>query len=116
MAQHTPSPTDQQQPAQHPLEETDKPLDRDQRSGPSGLGIGILALIPLACCGLPVLLAAGVTAGSGAVLGGITAGVLILVGAAILGTWVVRRRARATGRADTGTGTPPTRDDCCREA
>ena len=113
MTQHIPSPTDQLHPAQQPSEETGKPLDQEERPGPSGWWIGLLALLPIVCCGLPLLIAAGVTAGSGAALGGITGGVLMLAGAAALGIWGMRRHARATRPADSSTATPPTRDKCC---
>lgn len=96
-----------------PLDETRKPLDQEARPGPSGWWIGLLALLPIACCGLPLLIAAGVSAGSGAALGGITGGVLMLTAAAVLGIWAIQRRARATRPADTSTATPPTRDRCC---
>ncbi len=113
MTQHTPAPTDQQHPTRHPLDETGTPLDQEVRTGPSGWWIGLLALLPIVCCGLPLLIAAGVTAGSGAVLGGITGGLLMLTAAAVLGIWAIRRRARATGPADASTATPPSRDKCC---
>ncbi len=113
MTQHIPSPTDQLHPAQQPSDETGKPLDQEERPGPSGWWIGLLALLPIACCGLPLLIAAGVTAGSGAVLGGLTGGVLMLAGATALGIWGMRRRPHATRPADTSTATPPSRDKCC---
>jgi hypothetical protein len=112
MTQHIRSPIDQQQPAQPVLEETERCLSQERRPGRSGWWIGILALLPIACCGLPLLFAAGLTAGSGAVLGGITGAVLMLLGAAILGTWVMRRHARVTRPADTTTVRSPTRNEC----
>lgn len=90
-----------------------RPRDQEARRGPSGWWIGLLALLPIACCALPLLLAAGVTAGSGAVLGGVAGAVLILVGAAVLGVWGMRRRARSTRPADTFVATTPKRDRCC---
>lgn len=113
MTQHTPSTHDQRYPAQPASQDTDKPLDQEERPGLPGSWIWLLALLPIACCGLPLLIAAGVTAGSGAVLGGLTGGVLMLVGAVVLGVWAMRRRSRATRPADTPTGTPPSRDRCC---
>ena len=49
----------------------------EQRKG-SRWWLGLVALLPLACCGLPLLVAAGAAAGAGALLGGI-GGVLLLV-------------------------------------
>jgi len=113
MTQHTPAPTDQQHPTRHPLDETGTPVDQDVQPGPSGWWYGLLALLPIACCGLPLLLAAGVTAGSGAVLGGITGGVLMLAGAGVFIVWGTRRHARRTRPADTSTPAPTSRDRCC---
>lgn len=106
MTQHTPAPTDQQLPMQNPLDETGTPLDQEVRPSPSGWWFGLLALLPIACCGLPLLIAAGVTAGSGAVLGGATGGGLMLAAAAVLAIWGMRRRARRTRPAD------PAGSDC----
>jgi hypothetical protein len=111
MAQHTPPPNDQQHSAQHPFDETGNPLPQGERPSPSGSWIWLLTLLPIACCGL--LIAAGVTAGSGAVLGGLTGGVLMLAGMAALAIWAIRRHARATREADTSTATRATRDRCC---
>lgn len=113
MTQHTPAPIDQQLATQHPLDETGKTLDQEVRPGPSGWWFGLLALLPIACCGLPLLIAVGVTAGSGAVVGGVTGGGLMLASAAGLAIWGTRRRARRTRPADTSTPTPPSRDRCC---
>ncbi len=112
MTQHPPAPTERQHPTQDPPDETGNPLDQEVRPGPSGWWFGLLALLPIACCGLPLLLAAGVTAGSGAVLGGVTGGVLMLA-AAVLAIWAMWRRVRATCPTDTSTATPPSRDKCC---
>lgn len=68
----------------------------------SGWWIGLLALLPIACCGLPLLLAAGFFAGTGALVGGV-AGVVLLVPAAVLVVVMLRRRRNATGR----TSAPP---------
>lgn len=108
-----PSQTHQQHPTRPPFDKPGTPLNHDVRSGPSGWWFGLLALLPLACCGLPLLIAASVAAGSGAVLGGITGGVLILVGAVVLGIWGMRRRRRVTLPAGTTTGRSSTRDKCC---
>lgn len=61
----------------------------------SGVGAGaLLLLVPLACCGLPVLLALGATLG---VLGaGLIGGGFALAVVAVLGVvWARRRRANA---------------------
>lgn len=108
-----PSPTDQQHPTPYPLDDTGTPQDQEARRGPSGLWIGLLALLPIACCGLPLLFAAGVTAGSGAVLGGVAGAVLMLLGATVLGVWGMRRRAHSTRPADTSPATTPAGDRCC---
>jgi hypothetical protein len=113
MTQHTPSPTGLQHPTTHPNDDTSKHSDQEAPRGLSGWWYGLLALLPIACCGLPLLLAAGVTAGSGAVLGGITGGGLMLAAAAVLAIWGMRRRARRTRPADTSTPTPRARDRCC---
>ncbi len=112
MTQHIPSPTYQQHPAQQPSDETGKPLVQEEQPGLSGWWIGLLALLPIACCGLPLLIAAGVTAGSGAALGGLTGGVLMLGGATVLAIWAIRRRPLATRPADTSTATSPSREKC----
>lgn len=77
-----------------------------QRTG-SGWWWGLLALVPIACCGLPLLLAAGFAAGAGAVLGG-AVGVAVLMAAVVLSVVTVRRRA--TCRTDPGTPEPRRRD------
>ncbi len=93
--------------------ETGTPLDQDVRPRPAGWRFGLLALLLIACCGLPLLIAAGVTAGSGAVLGDATGGGLMLAAAAVLAIWGMRRRARRTRPVDAPTPTPPSRDRCC---
>lgn len=83
-----------------------------QRKG-SGWRVGLLALLPIACCGLPLLLA-GAAAGTGAVLGG-AAGVVLLIAAALLAAVMLRRRRNAACRTDAG-GPPASRtsgDGCC---
>ena len=69
----------------------------------SGLWLGVLALLPMACCGLPLLLAAGATAGTGAALGGV-AGILLVVVAGVLAVLTWRRRRTSACRTGTGTG------------
>lgn len=112
MTQHIPSPTNQQHPTTHASDVTNTPVDQEAPRGFSGWWFGLLALRPIACCALPLLVLGGVTAGSGAVLGGVTGGVLLLAGAALLGIWGMRRRSR-TRDAISSTTTPPSRDRCC---
>lgn len=114
MTQHTPPTPDRGQLTQHPHGVANTPLDQEVRPGPSGWWFGLLALLPVACCvGLPLLFAAGVTAGSGAVIGGVAGVVLMLAGAAVLGIWGMRRRARSNHQTDEPTATRPPRDGCC---
>lgn len=98
---------------EHPNNDTTTPVDQGTPRGPSAWWLGLLAL-PIACCALPLLLAAGVTAGSGAVLGGLTGGVLMLVGAAVFVLWGMRRGAR-NRQVETAPPTSPSRDQCCSE-
>lgn len=77
----------------------------------SGRWLGLMALLPIACCGVPLLLAAGVTAGTGAVLGGV-AGIVLLVAALVLTAVILRRRAVAH-RTAVGGPTKPGRSSCC---
>ena len=81
-----------------------------QRKG-SSRSLGLLALLPIACCGLPLLLAAVAAAGTGAVLGG-AAGVVLLLAAAVLAVAVVRRRGTAACRTDID-GPVKARKGCC---
>lgn len=104
--------TDRQHPTPYPLDDTGTHRNQEARRRPSGWWIGLLALLPIACCGLPLLLAAGVSAGSGAVLGGVTGAVLMLLGAAVLGVWGMRRRAHST-RPVGKSPAAPGRDRCC---
>lgn len=67
-----------------------------------GLGLGVIALLPICCVGLPLLLAAGISltaafAVGGAVLAGVVAGLVL---AAVL----LRRRARTRAHAFSDTG------------
>ncbi len=88
-------------------------MDQEAPRVRSGWWFGLLALLPIACCALPLLVVAGVTAGSGAVLGGVTGGVLLLAGAAaVFGIWGMRPRAPSRP-AETSTATTPSRDRCC---
>lgn len=110
MTRRIPSPRDEQHLTQHPRDVIATPMERAAPRGLSGWWLGLLALLPVACCALPLLVAAGVTAGSGVVLGGLTGGVLMLTGATVVGLWVMRRsRTRATGSS----ATSPSRDRCC---
>lgn len=110
MTQHKSSPADQHR-TTHPHAAITTPVDQPAPRAPSGWWFGLLAL-PIACCALPLLVAAGVTAGSGAVLGGAAGGVLMVAGAAVFGLGGMRRRAR-NRPADTSEATPPPRDRCC---
>ena len=92
-------------PGVDPARESDAPRER------SGWWLGLLALLPIACCGLPLLLAAGVTASSGAALGGITGAVLVGAGAGASGVWLMRRRTHR--HAETPTTTGHGSDQCC---
>lgn len=112
MTQHISSPTDQQLPTTHHGDDSTTPLDQEASRGFSGWWLGLLALLPIACCALPLLVVGGVTAGSGAVLGGVTGGVLLLAGAAVFGIWGMRRRSR-TRDANSSTTAPPSHDRCC---
>ncbi len=59
----------------------------------SNLGLGLVALIPIACCvGLPLIAAAGISAGLAAWAGGIALAVLVLVVAVALLVLRARRR------------------------
>jgi len=81
-----------------------------QRKG-SARSLGLLALLPIACCGLPLLLAAVAAAGTGALLGGAT-GVVLLVAAAGLAVVTVRRRRHAACRTDVGSPSKA-KKGCC---
>ena len=60
---------------------------------PKGIGLAGLALLPIVCCiGLPLLLAAGLSAAAFALIGGVTVGAVAL--AAALALLVVRTRRR----------------------
>lgn len=81
--------------------------DRRKRLSPTGL-TGLAALACAACCALPVLLAAGVIGGTGAIaLTDVMPTVaLVLAGVAVLAwglAWFLRRRKQTTGCAG-GTG------------
>ena len=63
----------------------------------SNVGVGLLALIPIACCiGLPLIAAAGIGVALAAWVGGIALAALVLiVGVAVL---VLRTRRRRSDR------------------
>lgn len=82
----------------------------EQRKG-SGLRLGLVALLPIACCGLPLLLAAGAAAGTGALLGGVT-GVVLLVAAVVLAVVTLRRRRSSACRTDIA-GARKAKKGCC---
>ncbi len=60
--------------------------------------IGLLALVPIACCAGPALLAAGFTAGAGAAVGGVVGAALVVIGVTAALVALRRRRRRAAGR------------------
>ncbi|MEO5709515.1 MAG: hypothetical protein ABIQ59_06810 [Nocardioidaceae bacterium] len=113
MTDHVTSHIDQEHAHAHAHDDPTMPVDQGAPRGPSAWWLGLLAL-PIACCALPLLLAAGVTAGSGAVLGGLTGGVLMLAGAAVFVLWVIRRDARSR-QVKNAPPTSPSRDHCCSE-
>ena len=112
MTQHTSSPPTDHHPTTNPHAAITTPVDQPAPRVLSGWWVGLVALLPIACCGLPLLVAASVTAGSGAVLDGAAGGVLMLAGGAVIGLWGMRRRAR-NRLADTAEATSPSRDRCC---
>jgi hypothetical protein len=82
----------------------DQPTSHDPRPDPttpparpaaeqprSGWGLAALAILPIACCGLPLLLAAVTAASAGVVVGGM-AGLILLVAAVTATALVIRRR------------------------
>lgn len=110
MTQHFSSPVD----LQHPHDDTTTPVDQGAPRGPSGWRFGLLALLPIACCAVPLLLVAGVTAGTGAVIGGVTGSLLMLAGIAAFVLWGTRRGA-GSRHVETATPTSPARNQCCFE-
>jgi thiamine monophosphate synthase len=63
-----------------------------ERAG-SGVGFGLLALLPIACCvGLPLVAAAGISVAAVAWVGGLAVGAVALVAAVFF--LVVRARAK----------------------
>lgn len=90
----------------------DEPTGRDDtRSTLATVG---LLLLPLACCGLPVLIAAGVLGGAGAMLGNpwvIGAAMLVAAGGA---AWLLRRHTSKSSAAVTIRRAPRRQaEDCC---
>jgi len=60
------------------------------------LGLGALALIPIACCiGIPLIAAAGISVVVAAWAGGIAIGALVLLAVAIMLTLRARQRRHA---------------------
>jgi len=85
----------------------------EQRKGSSGRWVGLLALLPIACCGLPLLVAAGAAAGTGALLGG-AGGVVLLFAASVLAVVTLRRRRRRHDACRTDVdGARGARKGCC---
>jgi hypothetical protein len=59
----------------------------------ANLGIGALALVPIACCvGIPLIAAAGISAAVAAWVGGIAIGAVLLVVVVVLLAVRLRRR------------------------
>lgn len=112
MTQHPSSLTDQHPSTAHPHATIATTADHQAPWGPSGWWFGFLALLPIACCALPLLLVAGVSASSGAVLGGVTGGLLMLAGTAVFGLREMRRRAQHR-RTHSLAATSPRPDRCC---
>ncbi|MEU9426257.1 hypothetical protein AB0D87_26025 [Streptomyces sp. NPDC048342] len=79
-------------------------------AGTATAGIGV-ALLMIACCALPVLIAGGALAGLGGVLGNpwLIAAAVVLVAAAI--TAIVRRRRSGRDACCPPTGSPQTPAD-----
>jgi len=96
MTQHISPPSDPQRLA-HPSGDPSASGEHNAPRGFSGWWFGLLALLPIACCTLPLLVIGGVAAGSGVALGGVIGGVLLLAGAVVLSISAVRRRSRARG-------------------
>ncbi len=71
-----------------------------EQAGRSFWGLAALTLVPIACCGLPVLLTAVTAAGAGLVIGG-SLGVLLLAAAGIYAGVASRRRAFPPSAAST---------------
>lgn len=79
--------------------------DPDHDGQRTALVTGALLLLPVLCCGLPLLIAGGALAGLGTVLGNpwmIGAAIALLVGIVV---WRIRRRAGAATRSEG--------DECC---
>lgn len=108
MSHHTPLHSDRP----HPHDVDTTPMERQAPRGVSGWWLGLLALLPIACCALPLLIVAGVSAGSSAVLGGVGGVLLMLIGAAVFGLWAMRRRAQSSP-GEPSPSTAPSRDRCC---
>lgn len=100
-SQHHPSRPQQQLTA---AEEGDRPAG-------SGWWMGRLALLPVACCALPGLLAAGITVSTGTVVGGVVGAALLAAGA-VLAVLTIRRRRRAA-TADDAAAAGGGRGGCC---
>jgi len=61
----------------------------------TGVGLGLLALLPIACCaGLPLIVAAGLSLAAVATIGGITLAAIALVATLALVTVRARTRQR----------------------
>lgn len=112
MSHPTPSPFDQPHATTRSHDVANAAFGSQAPRGVSGWWLGLLALLPIACCALPLLIVAGASAGSGAVLGGVGGVVLMLIGAAVFGLWAMRRRAQSSP-GEPSPSTSPSRDRCC---
>jgi Cu/Ag efflux pump CusA len=67
---------------------------------PQNLGLGLLALVPIACCiGLPLIAAAGVSIAVASWAGGVALAGLVLIAAGVL--FAVRVRSHRSDRPST---------------
>ncbi len=106
-------PGSQHQPGQHHPSRSQQPMtaaEGGDRPAGSGWWMGLLALLPVACCALPGLLAAGITVSTGAVVGGVVGAALLAAGA-VLAVLTIRRRRRAATADDAAAGGG--RGGCC---
>lgn len=64
-------------------------------SAAKGLGFGLIALLPIACClGLPLIVAAGLSVTAVALVGGIASGAIALAATMLLFSIRIRTRRR----------------------
>jgi len=106
-------PGSQHPPSQHHPSRPQQLTAAEEGDRPAGSGwwMGLLALLPVACCALPGLLAAGITVSTGAVVGGVVGAALLAAGA-VLAVLTIRRRRRAA-TADDAAAAGGGRGGCC---